>query len=63
MTHEMNMERFRKVKAQASMVLGLRHQAESVLARRPLRSFDGFGHFLDSVLGEDRCRIARSLPK
>jgi hypothetical protein len=50
----MNIEQFRKVKAQATMVLGLRRQAESVLARRPLRSFDGFGHFLDSVLGENR---------
>lgn len=58
MMHGMDMDQFRKVKAQASMVLDLRREAEAVLARRPVRHFDGFGHFLDAVLGEDRERTS-----
>lgn len=54
MNHELDVARFRELKAQASSVTTLRHRVQSILARRPLRSFDGFGHFLDAVLGEDQ---------
>jgi hypothetical protein len=53
MPNDMSFERFRALRAQATDVLALRGRAEQVLAARPLRSFDGFGHFLDAVLGED----------
>lgn len=53
MKYELDIHRFRELKAQATDVIELRQQVEAVLARRPLRSFDGFGHFLDAVLGDD----------
>lgn len=53
MKYEFNMNRFRELKAQAGEVLGLRQHVQSILARRSLRSFDGLGHFLDAVLGDD----------
>ena len=53
MKDRMNIDRFRELKAQAADVLALRQQTKAVLARRPIRSFDGFGHFLDAVLGDD----------
>jgi hypothetical protein len=57
MRYELDINRFRELKAQASEVLGLRAQAQAILARRSLRSFDGFGHFLDAVLGDDQERL------
>jgi hypothetical protein len=57
MRYEFDINRFRELKAQANDVLGLREQAQAIIARRPLRTFDGFGHFLDAVLGDDDERV------
>lgn len=53
MRDRFDIQRFRAVRAQAADVLGLRRRAELVLSRRALETFDGFGHFLDAVLGDD----------
>jgi hypothetical protein len=57
MNSDLNIHRFRELKAQATDVLGLRQDAQMILARRSLRTFDGFGHFLDAVLGDDEQRV------
>jgi hypothetical protein len=57
MRYELDINRFRELKTQANEVLGLQQQVQAILARRPLRSFDGFGHFLDAVLGDDNERL------
>jgi hypothetical protein len=53
MKREMTIARFRMLMGQAGYVIDLRHQTEAVLAERSIRSFDGFGHLLDTVLGDD----------
>lgn len=53
MRDSMSIERFRDIRAQATIVSQMHARAASVQSQRPLRSFDGLGHFLDAVLGED----------
>ena len=57
MDHNLDIQKFRELRAQAADVNGLRQRAETILARRPLRSFDGFGHFLDAVLGDNQKQL------
>lgn len=53
MQDPMNIERFRDIRAQATVIGEMRARAVAVRSRRSLRSFDGLGHFVDAVLGED----------
>ncbi len=53
MRRELDIDQFHNLKAQAASVVRLRVQAQAIQERRSIRTFDGFGHFLDAVIGND----------